>query len=315
MEDRTLMLRLTFPTLIILQGITQLRSQKWDLPLQQNIFDDQYISCSENLETEIMPNLLKEEKSQNPQFREAWDKAEEKWRNLTLSFYYDYNFPLCPVMFKDEYSIALILYTMQDPDVQKVRQQFNANVSVAGVSRDEYMKNFHYKSLHFYLTRGLQTYPVKQKEKIRVLTKDNVPENTSFVFRYGHFLRSTREKMKVSTHILTSYFGYKTDCFGIYYNEPSEIIIPISETFFYVGTIEGIQYVISSGLQCSYFNCAYLGAEKRKSPLCGSDYDQKIFNGSGPRRGFLLCGGAIPYIFCGFILVIAEAFSKLVCSF
>ncbi|CAH2225990.1 ecto-ADP-ribosyltransferase 5-like [Pelobates cultripes] len=289
----------TLTVAFLLLGLTQLHGQTQEMYMHRNSFDDQYICCSENLKKEIMPNLLKVEKSKNPEFGAAWDKAEKKLKDFFIDGEIDPE--------RDYFSVALILFAMEDPELESFFEQFNANVSTAGCSREEYMTNFHFKAFHFYLTRGLQDNTVKQASKKHFFTTFHLPNNATLPIRFGRFLR-VKHETKDSSLLLSSSLYYTTLQIPPFENKIT--IFPVSEVFFFINQGQKLQYATSSGIKCSFFNCAYLGGEKRKVPTCIPESEFLGNCNAAPGRPVLL--PETPHIFTGLILAINAAFMKLV---
>uniref|UniRef100_A0A8C5PAU5 NAD(P)(+)--arginine ADP-ribosyltransferase n=1 Tax=Leptobrachium leishanense TaxID=445787 RepID=A0A8C5PAU5_9ANUR len=303
--------RASFPSLILLLTVIQLRGGEANFDLHPNAFDDQYICCSRSLEAEIMPRLLTKELSVNRKFRDAWGKAEEKWEEFSIFLSYH---GVDPAMFNDKYAIALILYSMDDPEVQPVLEQFNADMKRAGLSKREYMDNFHFKALHFYLTKGLQVYSIKHKAKCHVFTTYHIPDNATHIFRFGTFAKVKHATENITLLVSSSNYVYNSSTFQIpYSNETSKIIFPISELFFYVGDTGEHKYISSSGQKCSFYNCAYLPEGKNKSMSCSPESERTDTCSSATRRTVLF--QEFSHVFPGFILAINAAFAKLVWAF
>ncbi|XP_053564771.1 ecto-ADP-ribosyltransferase 3-like isoform X2 [Bombina bombina] len=240
-----------------LLSITKIKCQVLDLNMMTNSFDDQYIGCSEILEKDIMPDILKKEKS-NEQFLAAWDTAADEWSDIKE----DINLP---DDFSDEYGIAIIVYTMEEP--VQIYRQFNGNLSIAGKSRDFYMKNFHFKALHFYLTRALQKLAPECKEFYRTYRGTSLLYNeVSQVLRFGHFASSSSNKTIAEGFGTHTVFEILT-CLGVYieefsFYEEQEMLIPVTELFENVGK-EGNTYFLNST------------GEKREDPICTSAFIKK----------------------------------------
>ncbi|KAM8976886.1 ecto-ADP-ribosyltransferase 3-like [Pelodytes ibericus] len=287
-----------FAVVVLLLGVYQISGDNQNLPLHPDAFDDQYIHCAEELERERMPILLREEKERNPRFHAAWDKAEQRWRIVKNTR----KIP-CEALIPEEYSIAVTLCTMEDPEAHLIYAEFNANVSTAGASRKEYMENFHFKALHYYLVKGLQAYSTKFKDKHHIVTEQPIPDTAAMVFRFGNFLKIPAQPGNIPAAIATGHRMYRSDVFHeCNATEAVQFIIPVSEAFLYIGKKEEYHFIISSGLKCSYFNCAYLGGEKQNTPVCNP--------ASSPLS--VSYSHTMPHTFSGFILVINAAFAKLV---
>ncbi|XP_075053975.1 ecto-ADP-ribosyltransferase 5-like [Mixophyes fleayi] len=270
-----------FCTLHLLSSI-QLSCQAVDLTMMSDAFDDQYIGCAREMEREI-PKILEQEKKYR-QFAIMWYLAEQTWMKIK-----QYN--ILPPDFKDEYGIAIILYTKESPF--PIYQQLNRNMSIAGRSRKHYMNKFNFKALHFYLTRGLQVLGTgcegrSQAYRGTWMSYNNVSPN----IRFGHFASSSLNP-KIALR-----FGTKTQftiftCYGVNIENFSdfkeqEVLIPVTEKFDTIKKSETAYVLRSTGQHCSYYNCAYLGGEKRKKPICSSAPGMFLYSDS---RTLLILSG------------------------
>ncbi|XP_077307325.1 ecto-ADP-ribosyltransferase 5-like isoform X2 [Lithobates pipiens] len=274
----------------------QMSHQVEVLNMMLNTFDDQYIGCAEEMERE-MPKILAEELKYN-QFAVMWEKASQAWTRKGLSL---------PSNFDDKYGIAVVLYTMENP--YPIYRQLNGNVSIMGGSRDLYMKNFHFKVLHFYLTRALQVLRTGCAKKSRVYRGTEIGKvDVAKEMRFGRF---TSSSIKISTaerfgknpffNILTCY-GVDIADLSLY--EEQEYLIPVAETFNMINQNKNTYELESTGKLCSYFNCAYLGAEKRAYPVCnsGENIDSPVPNAGS--SGFLYSGPGNPLVITGLPIIL-----------
>ncbi|NXO95080.1 NAR1 ribosyltransferase, partial [Certhia brachydactyla] len=113
------------------------------LDMSPSSFDDQYQGCVPAM-TAALPALNRSEFQNNPLFAHTWQRAAAAWRARGS--------PVSPL--SPSQAIAIMAYTMDDT---KLYREFNAAVRAAGSSRREYLQNFHFKTLHFLLTRALGT--------------------------------------------------------------------------------------------------------------------------------------------------------------
>ncbi|XP_068120561.1 ecto-ADP-ribosyltransferase 5-like isoform X2 [Hyperolius riggenbachi] len=240
-----------------------------NLDFMSNAFDDQYKGCEETLETDVMPKVLAFEKSWNVAFGAAWNRAEEQWKKLKPKL-------RIPDGFRDEFGIAITVYTTDWPEGEPIYKAFNRNVSLAGRSRQHYMLNFHYKALHFYITRALQ---IMKRNSRRSHTAyrgtDMTFEVSDSVLRFGRFT-STSLNLEVAKAYQGGLFFEITTCFGVdihkisSYPKEYEVLIPVAEKFRYVRR-EGGVYILNSTCElCSHFNCAFLQEEKRSVAMCST---------------------------------------------
>ncbi|XP_077307296.1 ecto-ADP-ribosyltransferase 5-like [Lithobates pipiens] len=231
--------------------------------MRPNTFDDQYIGCEDAMERKV-PEILEEELKYN-QFAVMWEKASQAWTRKGLSL---------PSNFDDKYGIAVVLYTMEYP--YPIYSQLNGNVSIMGGSRDLYMKNFHFKALHFYLTRALQVLRTGCAKKSQVYRGTEIGDvDVAKEMRFGRFTSSSIKISTAERFGKNPFFNMLT-CYGVDIAdlsdfEEQEYLIPVAETFNMINQNKNTYELESTGKLCSYFNCAYLGGEKRSSPVCTSD--------------------------------------------
>ncbi|XP_068120615.1 ecto-ADP-ribosyltransferase 5-like isoform X2 [Hyperolius riggenbachi] len=241
----------------------QISNQEVVFDMMPNTFDDQYFGCEEEME-EIAPKLLEEEMGYD-QFAVMWNLASYNWTNKAVNISDD---------FKDEYGIALILYTMEVP--HPIYRQLNGNLSLAGRSRDHYMEKFHFKALHYYLTRALQVLGGNCSEMTEVYRGTQIGDvNVTELIRFGRFTSTSLVAESAANFGVEPFFNIST-CFGVdidYFSpyDEQEILIPTGEMFNKIDQVGDTYVLESTGELCSFFNCAYLGEEKSNGPICYSD--------------------------------------------
>ncbi|XP_073404537.1 ecto-ADP-ribosyltransferase 5-like isoform X2 [Dendrobates tinctorius] len=240
---------------------TQLCCQALDLNMTSDAFDDQYINCENKMEDE-MAKILEEERKYK-EFDLMWREATKNWSRGKLNL---------PSSFKDEYGVAVVLYMMESP--YPIYKQLNRNISMAGQSRDYYMQHFHFKALHFYLTRALQVLSGGCAKRFTVFRGSTQSYTVSSELRFGTFTSSSLHKDIAASSGTKSFFTITT-CFGVNIAdlsefEEQEILIPGAEKFINITKIGNSYILESSGKMCSYFNCAYLGvssSDAQTTPL------------------------------------------------
>ncbi|XP_031752119.1 ecto-ADP-ribosyltransferase 5-like [Xenopus tropicalis] len=242
----------------------QVGAETYQLRYKSDAFDDQYIGCADKMEKHMFL-VLKKEKL-NREFGSAWDNATEKWEEIepTLEL---------PDEFRDEYGIALLVYTNDYPEGNPIFRQLNNNVSAAGVSRDHYMREFHFKALHFYLTRALQLLKPDCNRTLTAYRGSDATYSLSSLFHFRQFTSSSLDKKVALRFGMGSVFRIET-CFGAsirdfsFFPAEAEVLIPVTEQFRFVKQVKSLYVVESTGVQCSYFNCAYLGGEGISADWC-----------------------------------------------
>uniref|UniRef100_A0A8C3Q3P9 NAD(P)(+)--arginine ADP-ribosyltransferase n=1 Tax=Geospiza parvula TaxID=87175 RepID=A0A8C3Q3P9_GEOPR len=122
------------------------------LDMAPDSFDDQYKGCGPAMKAALL-TLSWSEFEQNKKFAEVWAKAVAEWQSQGPSVS-----PLSP-----DQATAIMAFSMDG----LTKSMFNDAVRVAGRSRQEYLDNFHFKTLHFLLTDALATLRDAQKGQCR----------------------------------------------------------------------------------------------------------------------------------------------------
>ncbi|XP_018430428.1 PREDICTED: ecto-ADP-ribosyltransferase 5-like [Nanorana parkeri] len=255
---------LIFGFCLLLQTDKQVVSQRVQLGIYQDSFDDQYVGCADKMES-LAPDILKVDRQANEELDAAWLDASETWptrKTLIKSL---------PAGFKDEYGIALLVYTNMTIPVYK---QLNRAVREYGTNPP----SFAFHALHFYLTRALallrggcggqpwHTY----RGASRIMFEP--PPNPGDPVRLSQFASSSADIKQAQQFGNASFFNITT-CFGAdiqnlsYFPSQKEVLIPVDEVFHVARYVEwGHKFDLqSSGRRCSFYNCAYLGGRKRQN--------------------------------------------------
>ncbi|XP_047466755.1 NAD(P)(+)--arginine ADP-ribosyltransferase 1-like [Mugil cephalus] len=188
------------------------------LDMAPNSVDDMYAGCESKMEALVNSTYLVNELKNDKVFEKAWKNASKK-HNTELSEYQ---------------RRAVYVYTDKNTNIYSV---FNEKVRT---QRSGYKTEaFKYHSLHFFLTRALQTLKLKNKKCLTGYRRTNLsftynPKNP--MFRFGSFTSSSHTTYANDT------FGTKT-CFEIYtcfgaeissysaFESEREILIPPYEIF------------------------------------------------------------------------------------
>uniref|UniRef100_A0A8C0J0Q0 NAD(P)(+)--arginine ADP-ribosyltransferase n=1 Tax=Chelonoidis abingdonii TaxID=106734 RepID=A0A8C0J0Q0_CHEAB len=203
------------------------------LDMALSSFDDQYKDCVSMMEAEL-GELNPTELANNRNYAETWLEAASSWKEMKDKSY-------MPQDFKPEYAIAILAYTSQGPlNKQPLHQEFNAAVREAGRTRDFYLNNFNFKTLHFLLTRALHVLkasePTKCHQVYRGVRGIRFKAESRKPVRFGHFT-STSLKNESALHFgQDTFFSIKT-CHGVniknfsFFPGEDEVLIPPFEKF------------------------------------------------------------------------------------
>ncbi|XP_038621022.1 ecto-ADP-ribosyltransferase 5-like [Tachyglossus aculeatus] len=234
----------------------QVRGEQIKMTMEYDAFDDQYKGCENEMDLEAS-RLLEHEMRENELLQLSWVEAREKWQNGTK----EKVSPL-PSGFKDEYGIAVVMYTND-----KIHLDFNRAVRTNGTSLKNYKSNFQYKAVHFYLTRALQLLPkVKYTMQLFRGSKEEFTHRGMGPMRLGRF-GSTSQNRSVSEEFGTCTFYTIYTCLGVDIQKFSfdegqrEVLIPVNEVFTITPGNERGHFILNSKKTLACFNCAYRGSE------------------------------------------------------
>ncbi|XP_032920332.1 NAD(P)(+)--arginine ADP-ribosyltransferase 2-like [Catharus ustulatus] len=171
------LLPLTLALLAMTVATTAMTTKPLDMALDS--FDDQYQGCGPAME-EALPDLNSSEFQKNPLYAKVWPIAEAEWQKLGS--------PVSPLSSPDQ-AIAIMAYVAPN-----LHDYFNGNVSIVGRSPQEYRDNFHFKALHFLLTKALVTLRATQKgqkcQSVIHLTDYKFYATPGDIVRFGQFAPS-----------------------------------------------------------------------------------------------------------------------------
>ncbi|KAM6177566.1 ecto-ADP-ribosyltransferase 3 isoform 3-T3 [Erethizon dorsatum] len=270
---------------MILMNIFQMKAEILDMA--DNVFDDEYLKCTDRMEMKYVPQLLKEEKASHQLLETVWENAKAKWEARKTQLF-------LPTSFKDSHGIALMAYISEAQEQTLFYHLFNEAVKLAGQSRKEYIYGFQFKAFHFYLTRALQLLrrPCEDSYKNVVY---RASQDISFTFggqnqaRLGNFtLAYAKPEVANDQHVMLTIYT----CFGVavekFFGKESEriILIPLSEVFQVSQEEAGNNLILhSTNKTCSHYECAFLGGLKSENCAENLEYTQAIsvYNpGPGP---------------------------------
>ncbi|XP_062963718.1 ecto-ADP-ribosyltransferase 3 isoform X2 [Cynocephalus volans] len=278
MKTRRFKMVLMLLAAMILMDIFQVNAETLDMA--DNAFDDEYLKCTDRMETKYIPQLLKEEKASHQLLETVWENATAKWEARKTQIF-------LPTSFQDNHGIALMAYISAAQEQTPFYHLFNDAVMTAGQSRKDYIYSFQFKAFHFYLTRALQLLrgPCEDSYKNVVY---RTSQGISFTFgglneaRLGHFTLAYSNKPQATNdqHVVLTIYS----CFGAdiekFLDKESEriILIPLSEIF-QVSREEASNNLIlqSTNRTCSHYECAFLGGLKTENCVESLDYFQPIY--------------------------------------
>ncbi|XP_003767038.2 ecto-ADP-ribosyltransferase 5-like [Sarcophilus harrisii] len=235
--------------------------QKYPMSFESNSFDDQYMGCEETMNIKAI-ELLNEERAKNPEFDKVWEKAENLWKNMS---------PDKKRMDK-MFEIAVIAYTLED---YKMYQTFNQAVRGCCESLESYVKNFHFKAFHFYLTRAIQTLKGTCRNVYRGVNVKMYPDGTGKM-RFGQFSSASLEQNEVKIFSGSSGTIYHVyTCKGASIAHLSkfpyekEVLIPPYEVFEVSRFSEDSNGITTVNLThertFSKYNCALVGSGNKET--------------------------------------------------
>ncbi|XP_039607937.1 ecto-ADP-ribosyltransferase 5-like isoform X1 [Polypterus senegalus] len=225
--------------------------------MHENSYDDDYNGCQGEREKEIRERYLNYELSKNKNLSSGWNESIKHWHSRNRSGLDNYT------------ALAVRAYT-----TNKFYSELN-NAVQSGV--DSVTKKY-YRSMHFLLTKAIQT--LKGRNCIRVYrgVKVEIRPKVKDAFRFGRFA-STSTNITVARRFgKGTFFSIKT-CHGadiskysVYQNE-SEVLIPPYEEFI-VTQVKGKDVTLASKKVTVYKRCAPL-PEPRKTLAFMKGYAQR----------------------------------------
>ncbi|XP_037384957.1 ecto-ADP-ribosyltransferase 3 isoform X2 [Talpa occidentalis] len=262
---------------MILMDIVQVKAEMLDMA--DNAFDDEYLKCADRMEIKYIPQLLKEEKSNQQLLVDVWEDAKSKWEARKSKI-------VLPVNFKDNHGIALMAYVNEAQKQTEFYHLFNKAVGMAGQSRKDYIYDFQFKAFHFYLTKALQLLRKPCEESYKNVVYSS--SQASFTLgglsqaRLGNFTLaySTKPQAANDQHVLLTIHT----CFGIavekFFDEKGEkiVLIPLNEVFHVSQDGTGNNLILQSiNKTCSHYECAFLGGLKTPGCVENMEYFQPIY--------------------------------------
>ncbi|KAF1498890.1 Erythroblast NAD(P)(+)--arginine ADP-ribosyltransferase, partial [Eudyptula minor novaehollandiae] len=238
------------------------------LDMAPTSFDDQYRGCSRMMEEELV-ELNRTEFANNGVYAKAWTLAATEWRNRQGRV------PRLRVL-RPEQEVALLAYTLPD----SLYEPFNAAAREAGRSRREYLGAFHFKALHFLLTRALHalqdTQPRRCHHVYRGIQGIRFTARHGQSVRFGHFTSASLQKEVAQRFGQDTFFLVET-CYGVpiwdfsFFPKEEEVLIPPFEIFEVTDVAhDGDRALIQLRSQdaLSTYNCEWVKEKRCKSHPC-----------------------------------------------
>ncbi|KAF1570630.1 UNVERIFIED_CONTAM: Erythroblast NAD(P)(+)--arginine ADP-ribosyltransferase, partial [Eudyptes pachyrhynchus] len=202
------------------------------LDMAPDSFDDQYRGCSHMMEEEL-EELNRTEFANNSIYAEAWTRAATEWRNRQGRV------PQLWVL-RPEQEIALLAYTWDGFRSGPLHEPFNKAVREAGRSLREYLDTFHFKALHFLLTKALHALHDAQPRccycVYRGIKGIRFTAQPGQSMRFGYFASSSFVKKNADGFGQDTIFSVET-CYGVpirdfsFFPDEEEVLIPPFEIF------------------------------------------------------------------------------------
>lgn len=228
------------------------------LDMAPNSFDDQYRGCGRMMEEELQ-ELNRTEFTNNSIYANAWTIAAAEWRNRRGRV------PQTSTL-RPEHAIAFLAYTQQGP----LYRAFNVAVREAGRSRGEYLRNFHFKVLHFLLTEALRSLRDTRHHQCHRVYRGvqgiRFTARSWQSIRFGHFTSASLRYESTQNFGQDTFFSMET-CYGVpirdfsSFPEEEEVLIPPFESFEVTSvTRNGSRALIQLRSQAanSTYNCEFV---------------------------------------------------------
>nr|XP_040139691.1 T-cell ecto-ADP-ribosyltransferase 2-like [Ictidomys tridecemlineatus] len=209
---------------ILICWLTHQVTSQLVLDMANNAFDDQYEGCIEAMEKKA-PQLLKEELSVNEIFKNEWENAEKKWKQIKSNIKY-------PENFNDFHGTAIVAYTGE------IAKDFNLAVREFKLKLNR--TKFQYKAFHYYLTRALKLLRTSQCNQVFRGSQTKFYYSGAGSVRFGQFTSSSLNRnIAVSSKFLGAHgtlFVIRT-CLGVNITafslnpQEEEVLIPGYEVF------------------------------------------------------------------------------------
>ncbi|XP_062371232.1 erythroblast NAD(P)(+)--arginine ADP-ribosyltransferase-like [Cinclus cinclus] len=246
---------LALPLALLAMTVATTAIEEKPLDVAPDSFDDQYQGCGSAMNTEL-PALNRTEYQKNSLFAQVWPRAVTEWQC--------WGSPLSPLSSSAQ-AIALMAYTMDD-----LYRKFNEEVRKAGRSSQQYQDNFHFKTLHFLLTRAVQRLWDAQGQKCHCVFRGvkmlKFKAKVGDIVPFGQFASSSLCRNVTQRFGSTTVFKVHT-CYGVYirnfskYPNEEEVLIPPFVKFNVTKVSDNgdnVQIKLNSVGTYSKYNCEWL---------------------------------------------------------
>ncbi|NXT74747.1 NARE ribosyltransferase, partial [Zapornia atra] len=215
------------------------------MDMAPNSFDDQYEGCRKAMEAKLN-ELNCTEFETKTKYSKAWKEATAKLlsRGSELSMQ----------------AIALMAYTLPEPSLHK---DFNEAVHEAGSSRNQYLRNFPYKVMHFLLTKAVQDLGEANGHQCYDVyrgVKESFTAQVGETVRFGYFASSSLNRTRAEMYGNHTIFSVHTCCGAPIWDyalskDHKEVLIPPFETFKVMNVSqEGKRCIIKLHAQAKHSN-------------------------------------------------------------
>uniref|UniRef100_A0A8C9EJQ1 NAD(P)(+)--arginine ADP-ribosyltransferase n=1 Tax=Pavo cristatus TaxID=9049 RepID=A0A8C9EJQ1_PAVCR len=243
------------------------------MDMAPNSFDDQYQGCSRMMEAELQQ--LNDTEFTNVLYTHDWRRAATEWQRR-------WGRAARPPALGQDQATAMLAYMIQG----NLYHQFNNATLTGGRSRQHYLHNYPFKTLHFLLSRALQTLRESQPQRCfqvyRGVRGIRYTARQGEVVRFGQFTSSSLQKNLPREYSPDTFFSVET-CYGApvqnFTTFPAEnkALIPPFEQFRVTNVTnnKGINFIqLRSQGKSSTYNCEFVkgkgcwpGRGSRSSPM------------------------------------------------
>ncbi|XP_075270200.1 erythroblast NAD(P)(+)--arginine ADP-ribosyltransferase-like isoform X2 [Opisthocomus hoazin] len=238
------------------------------LDMAPTSFDDQYRGCSRLMEEEL-EELNRTEFADNSIYVQAWTSAARAWWS------HQGRASPSPVL-RPELAIALRAYTLEE----RLYKTFNAAVRRAGSSREEYLRHFHFKVLHFLLSEALRALRDAQPRRCHRVYRGvegiRFTAQRGQTVRFGQFASTSVQEKCALSFGRDTVFSVET-CYGVpisdfsAYPAEEEVLIPPFERFEVTNVTrngDGAFIQLRSRDAHSTYNCEFVKEKRCQAQPC-----------------------------------------------